>query len=253
MEENSRIDALRKDLNELLVGKPSQDLTFEFLMCLDDAIEVYHLYPGAKEQPPIEGHPGTKDHTTVKVLDVIRRKAESLANAIRDIGFDELEEITRFQLLARPLNRPPLLVRHTAIRIDGQPCWRVKERKRKLNINSEAYAIVTLPMADTLPSYDILGTLNALISNIDAGKRALSELKDAQKFKPERLWLAINVAACIRGHFSVNPGASREGLYETVLHVVLRVATGDEPNDVHDLACRAINFLKVKWSDPDKK
>ncbi len=59
-----------------------------------------------------------------------------------------------------------------------------------------------------------------------------------------RLFFAINVASAIKKHLEVAPTTTRGGVFESVLTIMLEIATGNEVNDVNDLVRRALKALR---------
>jgi hypothetical protein len=59
-----------------------------------------------------------------------------------------------------------------------------------------------------------------------------------------RLQLAIDTVKTIYKHTKIAPTSSREGLYESVLTIILTMATGEEYSGLHALLYRAINSYK---------
>lgn len=87
--------------------------------------------------------------------------------------------------------------------------------------------------------------------------RALYQTRDTADHFPQsgrlpathRAFLACDVADAIRTHLDVTPTATKEGLYEGVLSIVLGMATGTQPQDVHALARRGLKVKKDIYQD----
>jgi hypothetical protein len=83
--------------------------------------------------------------------------------------------------------------------------------------------------------------------------RALSEAYNrageyprSRLMEHHRLFLAADVADAMRRHLKIEPTLTREGLYEAMLEIVLKDATGKAVNATHGLARRALQKV-VKW------
>ena len=82
--------------------------------------------------------------------------------------------------------------------------------------------------------------------------RALYQARDEAAHYPmkgalrqdHRAFLARDVADAIHTHLDVRPTTTKAGLYEAILSIVLELATGQEPEDVHALARRGLKVEK---------
>ncbi|MES9933556.1 MAG: hypothetical protein ABW162_12155 [Candidatus Sedimenticola sp. PURPLELP] len=61
-----------------------------------------------------------------------------------------------------------------------------------------------------------------------------------------RLWLAVDVASAIKKYLGVPPTTTRGGVFESVVTIMLEIATGNVVSDVNDLIRRA---LKARRND----
>jgi len=114
---------------------------------------------------------------------------------------------------------------------------------------------------------DLDGNSRQLLSSVDGGEtsvlqdhhlwkiiRALSEadhLADEYPKKgrlPEhhRLWLAVDVANAIDVHVGAAPTTKVDGLFESILAIILEIATGHQVSSVHDLARRALKSRNLR-------
>lgn len=66
----------------------------------------------------------------------------------------------------------------------------------------------------------------------------------------ERLWLAKDVANAISTHLGAKPTATKNGLFESTLAIVLEVAIGKEVSSVHDLARTVLKIKKNQAASP---
>lgn len=62
----------------------------------------------------------------------------------------------------------------------------------------------------------------------------------------ERLYLAVDVKNAIATHLGVEATSTKEGVFESILTVVLQIATGQQVNSVHELSRRALKAMKVE-------
>lgn len=60
-----------------------------------------------------------------------------------------------------------------------------------------------------------------------------------------RLYLAVDVADAIKTHLGITPTATKEGLFESLLSLILEQATGETAVSVHDLARKALKSKKI--------
>lgn len=63
-----------------------------------------------------------------------------------------------------------------------------------------------------------------------------------------RSYLAADVAGAMRKHLGVEPTTTREGLFQSVLEVVLEIATGKEAHAVQDLVRRGLKTTRIEHS-----
>lgn len=71
--------------------------------------------------------------------------------------------------------------------------------------------------------------------------------KSGRNVEFDRLWLAESVARAIRDHLKCEPTATKEGVFESVLTIVLEdpaINKGKPVKSVHDLARRSVKMLK---------
>lgn len=64
-----------------------------------------------------------------------------------------------------------------------------------------------------------------------------------------RLQLAIDVAHSIQKYLEVKPTSTKEGVYESILNIVLEIATNKTVKSVHDLARKALNEKNLQPSE----
>lgn len=111
-------------------------------------------------------------------------------------------------------------------------------------LSCDARAIVASPKFDeegqAIPRSDMLSNLEYLDHVISFAQSAIT-VERGRPVDERRLQLAVDVAACIQHRLSIRPKKTKNGPYEAVLAVMLRAVTGEDPNDVHDLAMRAID------------
>lgn len=61
-----------------------------------------------------------------------------------------------------------------------------------------------------------------------------------------RLWLAVDVADALQTHLEIRATSTKEGVFESLLAIILGAATGQAAESVHDLARRALASQKRK-------
>lgn len=114
----------------------------------------------------------------------------------------------------------------------------LNERLNKLDGNSrQLLGEVEGGEIATLQNVYLRKTIQALseASRLAGEYPATGRLPDHQ-----RLWLAVDVANAISTHLGVTPTTTKGGVFESVLTIVLGIATGAEVSSVHDLARQAL-------------
>jgi len=106
-------------------------------------------------------------------------------------------------------------------------------------------------LVSSVTSDGVSALQNRYLSPLIQGLRQAKHLSEQYPKKgrlPEfsRLWLAVDVADAIRRHLGLAPTTTRSGLFESVLTIILEVATGNEVNDVTALARKALKAQKVE-------
>lgn len=137
----------------------------------------------------------------------------------------------------------------------------------KVRANLQAAIDAALVLNDRLNDLD--GNSRQLLGEVENGeasvlqnvylRKIIQALSDASHLadeypergrlpEHERLWLAVEVANAISTHLGITPTTTKDGAFESVLTIVLEIATGNRVSSVHDLARHA---LKAKQEQPD--
>lgn len=86
--------------------------------------------------------------------------------------------------------------------------------------------------------------LNSILTALSNAAKLAREYGNARLNDAGRVILATGVARAIERHLGKKASATKEGLFESMLAITLKAATGVETKDVHDLACRAVSLLR---------
>jgi len=96
--------------------------------------------------------------------------------------------------------------------------------------------------------------VNKQISLLDQISKALTDaVMIAEKYPQRgrlkedyRLWLATDVAAAIREYIGVEPSSTKDGLFESILCIILAEVTGQETTSHHELVRKALQVKRTK-------
>lgn len=107
-----------------------------------------------------------------------------------------------------------------------------------LDSNSKLLLIEVLGDEMSAPQEEYLSiVIDVLIKSADIAKEYPNKGRLVER---SRVLLAAEVAYAIEKHLGEVPSTTKEGIFESVLTIVLRIATGKEVSSVHDLMRRAL-------------